>query len=253
MNQQIFTDDTYTILVKGIGTNLSRYAAKKPWLSDQKSHAKHYVKSAILPKTKPSFILPNGDSNYDFENATQIHQCYELTPVQASDPRLWARLAHVEGWDYMQRRWPVDESKKAQYIRQRYFVAGSDSRAIIRNGIARLWWSAEITKDLKPSKDPYRLTRIILSKLDITQQLLERSYGRSKRVVQATLRFVEKNADECLNDGQTSRDRVRHLAKQLFRRSGVTILDSMPETNLHEFLAEELKRFNVLSKEDSKV
>ncbi len=58
------------------------------------------------------------------------------------------------------------------------------------------------------------------------------------------LRFLEKNADECLSDGQTSRDRVRHLAKQLSLRSGVTILDSMPELNLHDFLADELKRFN---------
>lgn len=244
MNQLIFTDEAYKEFVKGIADNQSRYIEDTSWLSDQKTHAKHFVKSTILPKTKPNLLLPSDESNYDFENAVQIHECYELTPVQASDPRLWARLTHVEEWQYMQRRWPVDESKKPEYIRRRYFVAGSDSRAIIRNGIARLWWSAEITKDPKAKKAPYRLTKIILSKLDITQQLLERSYGRSRNFVQSTLRFLEQNADECLNDGQISRDRVRHLAKQLSLRSGVTILDSMPESNLHEFLETELKRFN---------
>lgn len=244
MNQLIFTDDAYRALVKDIAANFSRYSTHKPWLTDQPKHAKQYLKSTILPDKKPHLILPDTESNYDFENAVQVHECYQLTPVQASDPRLWARLTHVETWDYMQRRWPVDDAKKPQYVRQRYFVAGSDSRAISRNGIARLWWSAEITKNTKPSKDPYSLTRILLSKLDITQQLLERSYGRSRKFVQATLRFIEQNADECLNNGQTSRDRIRHLAKQLTLRSGVTILDSMPEAGLHEFLAEELKRFN---------
>ena len=244
MNQLIFTDDAYKDFVKGIADNFSRYARQRQWLTDRPAHAKHYLKSTIVPQNKPIFLLPDGDSSYDFENAVRVHECYSLTPVQASDPRLWARLAHVEAWDYMQRRWPVEESKNPQYVRHRYFVAGSDSRAIIRNGIARLWWSAEITKDPRYTNDPYKLTRIILSKLDITQQLLERSYGRSRKFVQATMRFIEENADECLHDGQTSRDRVRHLAKQLFRRSGVTILDSMPESNLHDFLAEELKRFN---------
>ncbi|MEX1028328.1 MAG: DUF6339 family protein [Candidatus Paceibacterota bacterium] len=249
MNQLIFTDDAYKSLVKSIADNFLRYSKRKQWLTDQKSHANHYVKSTIIPKRKPKFLLPSSESNYDFENAVEVHACYELTPVQASDPRLWARLAHVEGWDYMQRRWTVEDSKTPQYVRQRYFVAGADSRAIIRNGIARLWWSAEITKNPKSSNDPYKLTRVILSKLDITQQLLERSYGRSRKFVQATLRFIERNAEECLHDGQASRNRVRHLAKQLSLRSGVTILDSMPEANLHEFLAEELKRFNKSQKE----
>lgn len=246
MNQWIFTDEAYKEFAKGISDNQSHYIKDNAWLGEQKMLVKHFCKSTILPKMKPKLLLPSEQSNYDFENAVQVHECYELTPVQASDPRLWARLTHVEAWQYMQRRWPVDESKKPTYIRQRYFVAGSDSRAIIRNGMARLWWSAEITKDRKAKKDPYRLTKIILSKLDITQQLLERSYGRSRSFVQSTLRFIEQNADECLNDGQTSRDRVRHLAKQLSSRSGVTILDSMPESNLHDFLASELKRFNKL-------
>ncbi|MEI8213515.1 MAG: DUF6339 family protein [Planctomycetota bacterium] len=244
MNQLIFINEAYKLFVKGIDSNFSRYTSKKTWLSDQKTYEKHFLKSSILLNSRPNLLLPRDDSNFDFENAVRVHKCYDLTPVQASDPRLWARLTHVEAWDYMQMRWPVDASKKSQYVRQRYFVAGSDSRAIIRNGIARLWWSAEITKDPTSTKDPYKLTRIILSKLDITQQLLERSYGRSRKFVQAVLRFIEQNAEECLNEGQTSRDRIRHLAKQLSLRSGVTILDSMPENNLHEFLAGELSRFN---------
>ena len=72
-----------------------------PWLTDQPKHAKQYLKSTIIPEKKPHLILPDSESNYDFENAVQIHECYQLTPVQASDPRLWARLTHVETWDYM--------------------------------------------------------------------------------------------------------------------------------------------------------
>jgi hypothetical protein len=244
MNQLLLTDVAYKELVKNIPSNLSRYSKGSSQLVDSKSITTNFFKSTVIPKTRLRLTLPTEQSSYDFENAVQVHECFELTPLQASDPRLWATLTHVEAWQYMHRRWPVDDSKKPSFIRSRYFVAGSDSRAIIRNGIARLWWSAEISKNPKFKKDQYRLTQILLSKLDITQQLLERSYGRSRRVVQSILRFIDQYSDQCLNDGQISRDRIRHLAKQLSLRSGLTVLDSMPEACLHDFLLSELKRFD---------
>ena len=92
-----------------------------------------------------------------------MHRAFPtLTREQASDPRLWVRLTHVEGWKYMRRRWNVapkirDEKNPVGYVLEHYFVASSSpSRALTRNGMARLWWYAHLTHD-PARKDPYEL------------------------------------------------------------------------------------------------
>ena len=133
----------------------------------------------LLPAGIPTTHIPR--HSFDYENARSIHQQLSgLTPVLAADPRLWARLTHVECWDHMQLHWPVDDSKSARFIRERYFFAGTNSRALLRNGISRLWWSAAMTHDEKRKNNKYELTKVILSRLDLAQQLLERSFSRGK-------------------------------------------------------------------------
>jgi len=143
----------------------------------------------------------------------------------------------------MQRRWPVDDAKSAKIIRPCYFFAGTDSRALMRNGISRLWWSAEMTHDEKRN-NKYELTEIVLLKLDITQQLLERSYGRVKPLVQGFLEFILKHRDKCLDAGEQSRNRVRYLAACLHAKSGVCVLDTISKKQLSEFLADEVTRYD---------
>ena len=122
---------------------------------------------------------------HDIENSILLHRAFpDLTRVEAGDPRLWTRLTHVEGRAYMRKRWDVGQPKHAddpdkalRYALQHYFLAGSSpSRALTRNGMSRLWWYAALTHDPARS-DPYELTRVLLSALDIAQQL----YGAELR------------------------------------------------------------------------
>ena len=146
----------------------------------------------------------------------------------------------MECWRYMQHRWPVDDDKTSRFIRERYFFAGTDSRAVLRNGVSRLWWSAEVTYDPKRKGKEYELTEVMLSRLDIAQQLLERSFGRVRPLVRGFLQFVLRNRDKCLDDGERSRRRIRCLAAALHAKSGVCVLDTVSKKQLSEFLAEEL-------------
>ncbi len=141
-------------------------------------------------------------------------------------------------------RWPVDESKSKEFVRQRYFLAGTDSRAVTRNGIARLWWSAQLTYDDKGGANQYDLTEVMLSRLDIAQQLLERNLGRVRPLVRGFLKFVNENREKCLGDGEASRQRIRYLAGCLHQRSGVSLLDALAHAELKQFLTDELDRFD---------
>ena len=242
MKQKILTDDAYKKLVNGIERNRTRYQRNATWLSDKRAHAGMFQHSTINVPKALDLKSPDENGSYDFENAKKIHRFFKnLLPVPASDPRLWSRLAHVECWSYMQARWPVVEEKKVRFVRERYFFAGTDSRSVLRNGISRLWWSAEVTYDAKRKGKEYELTKVLFSKLDIAQTLLEHSFGRAKPLVRCFLEFVVKNKAECLDDGQNSRKRIRHLGAALHAKSGVCVLDTLSKKELQAFLSRELE------------
>src|SRR3989338_1860558 len=167
----------------------------------------------------------------DLRNAIALHSYYSnLDETQASDPRLWAYLSHVEFRKYTLARWGLDghysdlkdgASKKRaiNQLMEHWFVSGND-RDLRRHAIARLWWASHLTyapwekdpeffSDLK-NKDPYYYTRILLSMQDIYQQVLERAMGRSNRILISVLDYFGKNKKFA-----QSRENVRSLMKEL--------------------------------------
>lgn len=243
MKQKVLTPAAYSALFHGIEDNRARYEGRRVWIKDSPKYKDWFHASDIEITSTVKLKEPNGKETFDFDNARKLHtKLKDLSPVVATDPRLWTRLAHVELWDYMKSRWPVEEDKTTRFIRERYFLTRSDSRAIMRNGISRLWWSAQLTYDENGGPHQYDLTEVLLSRLDIAQQLLERNFGRIRPLVRGFLTFVVKNRELCLDDGNTSRQRIRYLASSLHKRSGVCLLDAMGSTDLNRFLAEELDR-----------
>src|SRR5262249_35492451 len=163
------------------------------------------------PVARPQAKLapPEGEDLRDLDNAIRLHKAFpDLTPVQAQDPRLWVRLTHVELWGYMRARWPVerylsDRGRAERVVLERYFVPQRQGRALLRNGAARLWWTAKVTFDPK-RKNPYELTGVLLSKLDIAQQLLERNLGRIPALNHAFLDYLLRHKQDCLDNGEKS-------------------------------------------------
>jgi len=189
--------------------------------------------------------MPEGDDRKDYENAVLLHRAFPtLTPLQARDPRLWTRLAHVECWSYMRKRWDVgrhleNPSKAARYVLAHYFVPRAESRALLRNGVARLWWYAHLTHD--PARaEPYELTKVLLSFLDIAQQLLERNMGRAKELRTGFLDVLRLHDNVLGTNAGQKRERIRALAKFLNLRGGVTILDTLTRGDVAGVLKSEL-------------
>jgi Family of unknown function (DUF6339) len=109
----------------------------------------------------------------------------------------------------------------------------------LRNGVARLWWSAKVSHD--PARDnPYELTAVLLSTLDITQQILERGIGRAPEVRMGFLQFLNRHKDLLLTGGDKNRLRIRRLAKFMNMHGGVCILDSLTQAQIMALLEAEL-------------
>jgi len=231
-----------------VGQNLARYGERKPWADKPVAGEPVRLSCQLTPAESLDLELPVGSDLKDLENTKIVHQAFpDLTPLQARDPRLWTRLAHVECWDYMRKRWDVDRyadeenpGKSARFVLARYFVPRAESRALLRNGLARLWWYAHLTHD-SDRDDPYELTAVLLSSLDIAQQLLERNMGRAPYVRAGFLDYIRTNGMNLGTSAGQRRNRIRDLAKLLNLRGGVTLLDCLSKDEVTTMLDAELR------------
>lgn len=229
-----------------IGNNLGRYSERKPWAARPATGVASRLPSALEPTAPLELELPEGGDLKDLENTKLVHATFPtLTPLQARDPRLWTRLTHVECWAYMRKRWdvgryPDDPGKAERFALSRYFVPRAESRMLLRNGIARLWWYAHLTHD--PSReDPFELTAVLLSYLDIAQQLLERNMGRAQVIRTGFLDFIRTNDDRLGVSAGQKRTSIRDLAKLLNLRGGMTLLDCLTTDEVVSILDAELE------------
>ena len=243
----VFRNAFTTGLLGNVKANLEKYRRNDKWVSELASPSTRDLQTRIELKTPINLDEPDEDNLKDLENAIRIHKLLsQLTPLQARDPRLWTRLTHVDCWSYMRKRWPLerfgtDSDKGVRFIATRYFVPQSESRALLRNGIARLWWTAHLSYD-EQRTNSYELTTVLLHRLDITQQLLERNMGRAPAIVRGFLEFLMQNKDKLLVEGDHSRERIRRLAKFLNLHGGVCLLDSLTQTDIMKLLEGEMGR-----------
>jgi Family of unknown function (DUF6339) len=222
-----------------IDDNLDKYKLPAEWVSKEYERADYAVKTGLnFPAVNLS--CSNDDNKKDIENVMAFYEAFSfMTPLQARKAGLWTRLAHVDFWDYMRSRWGVEsklDSQQRDYVSTHYFVTNNSSRSLFRHGIARLWWIGYLTHESQ-SSDPYLLTKLLLSSLDLTQSILERSIGRSQSVLKGFLRFMQSE-ESSLNRGA-----IRHLVKYLNTFGGVSILDAFSENELIELLRKEYHRY----------
>ena len=221
-------------LQKDISDNLEKYHSSSQWIDQyfiDKDAPKYYFETGI---EVPDYDLIIGGPETDFQNAKIVFEAFngKLNAVQASDLRLWAYLAHVQHWDYMHSRWKIDvpdeedepdDGKKSprdkvlDRIKARYFFGASRGKAFVRQGIARLYWSAYLTYD-ESNPNPYEFTEFFFSKQDIFTSITERSYARNKTLVLATLKELKKHPD-------LSRDDIRLFLAKLNQEGAITVLD----------------------------
>ena len=229
---------------------IDKYKSEEPWVDDFFGDAPWSSDTALWLPSGTNLIKPEKKLHHDLENSITIHTALRhLSIAQATDERLWSWLTHVQFWEYMRLRWPVESFEKdattsaiAINVRDRYFFSGNKDRALVHNGIARLWWYGHVSYD--PSRaNPYELTEVLLQKLDIAQSLLERRFSRSPAVTRAVLRILVEQKEKGIDLSQ--REYFRTLMKHLNRLGGVAVLDMLDEEEVKEELEEKIVEFGL--------
>ena len=179
---------------------------------------------------------PNGRESNDLKNAISVFETFSnLTPAEATDAKLWVTLAHNECWEYMRKRWPVEETtakNKVNYIAQRYFIKGVNTNNLLRHGISRLWWTVYLTKD-ETLENPYELTEEVFSMLDYTTHLLPGTQGRNRELSRAVLSFVLKNEDIFASFKES---RVRFLMRRLNHIAGYKVVSALNQNEIMKII-----------------
>jgi hypothetical protein len=242
---KIFRERYVEKLLRDAGKQLSLYQRPESWVLSQAPKSETTLETGLQFREELDLIMPDKEGLHDLENSIRVHRSLpKLTRLQARDPRLWTRLCHVECWPYMVKRWPIsqngeNEKKQENKVLSRYFVRQSQSRALLRNGVSRLWWIAELTFD--PLRDnPYELTSVLLATLDITQTIMERNFGRSNNIATAMLEIIQAKRDLLIEEGNTSRLRVRELGKFINMQGGLTVIDMLPKDEIKRLLEAQL-------------
>ncbi len=218
MKLNFLRQNALNILRQNIQKNLDYYSESDIWLDDyflKKDISNYYFDSGI--KIDEFELIP-GKSDTDAENAIRLYESMrgKLNRLQATDFRLWIYLTHTYCWNYMKTRWDLDDRKKDSWqrrITERYF--GSQA-PLMRNGIARLYWSAELTYD-EDNSNPYEYLEYVLKWQDLSLWALELPIGRAKNSILGNL--------QALKEVDLNEDDRRLFFKKINQYGGVKLLD----------------------------
>ncbi|MEK4324645.1 DUF6339 family protein [Paenibacillus sp. FSL R7-0312] len=242
MNLNYISDSSLDDIKSNIKHNIPKYSFRDHWLNDYFGSERWSFPSKIRVEDIDLHMPISSTVHFDFENTKKVYTALrEMTLTQASDERIWVYLAHQTFWKYMRERWPVESYLKKQKtedsIKERYFFMSNKGRALVRNGIARLWWYGYISYD-EEREDPYELTAMLLSKLDIAQSLLERLFSGNRDITRAVLSVLHKKHK--IEGQSVNREVFRSLMMYLNQLGGVTILDALDRLEMEKLIEERL-------------
>jgi hypothetical protein len=144
-----------------------------------------------------------GGSDQDAANARKLHEWIstakpKIPRTVLADGRLWAALCHTTFADYMIGRWgpkaKASEDSNDSRLNSRFFANGEGQRTLVRNGLARLYFAAEIVFQ----DDSYELLPIFFEKQDIHQNFIERALAGDAELIRSVAENCLKVKEENL-------------------------------------------------------
>jgi hypothetical protein len=113
-------------------------------------------------------------------------------------------------------------------------VEGEGLASITRNSIARLWWFGHLTYD-RARSDHYELADVLLSLQDIQVAFLERTIGRSRRLLHTAMQLWKHRMSQPPPPTNTGKA-IQKWARLIRMHGAVVLLDAMPDDQLENLL-----------------
>lgn len=188
-------------------------------------------------------IEPDGNLEVgrESENAQIVFNALGVMDrANAADGRLWTYLAFTTFRSYMEKRWPLDPTKNWKgRVEDRWLMIRTTRQGLVRHGIARLWWIANLTYDAHldnklsaRTADPFAYSNWVLTNEDRVQAIFEREVGSAPRVLTAaidTMASVTTRSHSQL---------AKHFMKELTAASAYRDLEVLEPSALERLLSD---------------
>lgn len=189
--------------------------------------------------------LSGSGPDADTEDAIALHKWLSAATPKIprsvfGDERLWTALCHETFAEYMVRRWGTElpddslieedqndiKGKPEGYgrISIRFFVKGASQRGIVRNGLARLFWAADLALE---ADGTYDLVRQMFRKQDIHQNIIERSMCIDSELTKKMLKEFA-----LLDDVALSKAKIQLVAKLVNGAGGTRTLETVAREDM---------------------
>ncbi|NGN97688.1 hypothetical protein G5S52_08395 [Grimontia sp. S25] len=240
------SQDEHDRLIGNISTDREKYLNDSfsdlcdsyGWNSELKDILVDYSYLKSLDSTSTS-------SKLDVENSILVMKAFsDITPVMATDSRIWTRVCHAEGFEYTRNRWlnSLDKSNDENVDKaiRKHFFATHLTQYRDDNGIARLWWSSWIARRID-AENPRNVLSIIFSKADIRSNIIERSGITTRKcLITHLVDFIGENLD-------LSEKQFREFMKTVNLYGGGLVFEALSSADIKSFLL----RCLILSKENA--
>lgn len=226
-----FTKDAVVLLHDGLNEceTFDDYLATVDNLSEDADY--------LIDRDPIELDSPLSKQRGDGDNAIELFSAIgAIDRVNATIPGLWTYMAFNTCRDYMLERWNPTEAKNWKgRVRDRWLLPQQPTRGkLVRHGIARLWWAAELTRDdrcehelSRRKQDPYAYTRWVFEIEDRWFQLFDRSIGQNSELLWAVL-------DSMQQDTTTSQsDLIKVFARDLRLEMSTRRLDVLSPAELN--------------------
>lgn len=153
----------------------------------------------------------------DFKAAVCLYEAYKnISPLLASADAFWVYLTHTELFPYCQKRWEnvMRDDVSKDYVLSHWFI---DTKGLLRNALASLWWSVYFSIDETNEDNPYELTEILFRDYSFRVNWFS-IFLRMKNGLLGVLKFIKDNEDLFSSH---FRIRSRYLAQYINRMGAV--------------------------------
>ena len=171
----------------------------------------------------------------DFRNCKILYGHLEfLTPRQAADERFWAGLCHGVFYDYMRRRYKYDTNatspNAAKEIKTRFFFEQISTTGILRNSLAKCWWTGRAFYD--GNNHTNRFAKLdILGANDISSKIsyiLRYRFASNPKILNGVVKFFKYFRDQNIKLGAL-KETLRPAIYELNKVGGATVLDCLSD------------------------
>lgn len=228
---KILTREAFNTLTANRKSNIDKYLEKTPWL-DSYFSGHPYEFETNLSREKARLIISSSPKD-DLENIKLFYTNYrDLSLEEASDARLWTYFAHKRYYDYTVSRWVSGDQITDAKVRERFFYSKT-GKGKLRNALARLWWYGKASYD-ESYDDPYILTKILVAKQDIAQNIFERNFSRNTGLTRKILKVL--HTMELNGELLPKREEFRSFSKALIRAGAFAVTDILSEQQIEKMM-----------------